>query len=93
VARLHTIHNDLEQLGYANNLEVFTYAHFPYNYFLAVDGDTKHGKMLVSHYLYGVTRAESPTLIIHRKDSPSLFNTYWNSLKSLTKNAKRIIPA
>lgn len=92
VGRLKTIHKTLAEAGFASNLEVFSYAHFPYNYFLAVDGAQKNGKLLVSHYLYGITRAESPTLVIHRKDNPTLFKTYWDSLQALIKDAKMIIP-
>lgn len=93
IASLNSIQKDLAMAGFANSLEVFSYSHFPYNYFMAVDGAKKHGKMIVSHYLYGKTRADSPSLIIYKKETPALFNTYWDSLNALMKNAKRIIPA
>ncbi len=92
-ASLKTIHKNLAEAGFGGNLEVFSYSHFPYGYFMAVDPAEKHGKMIVSPYLYGITRADSPTFIIYRKENPRLFNTYWDSLRALMKNAKRIIPA
>lgn len=93
IARLHSVQEGVAANGLPGSFEVFSYTHLPYSYFLAVDPATRNGKILVSPYLYGITRAASPTFIILRKDNPGLFTTYWDSLRALMKNAKRIIPA
>lgn len=81
------------QKGYPGKFEVFTYDHVPYAYFMAVDGGTEHCKMLVSPYLYGIQRSDTPVLEFSRSNNMALYHTYWSSLAALMSGAKRIIPA
>jgi hypothetical protein len=80
----------LKAEGYPGQFDVFTYKHIPYNHFLIVDGVKPYGKMIVSHYLYGIRRANCPVLIIHKQYSYDLFRRYWDSFKMLTRGAKKV---
>src|SRR5207237_616826 len=49
------------------SFEVYLYSHFPYCASIIVDGDDPDGRMLVSHYLYGTRRADTPHLVFGRQ--------------------------
>ena len=93
IEKLKTIQSEFSVKNFKGNFEVYTYDHVPYNYFMIVDGGTPICKMLASHYLFGLRRAESPMLQFSRQDQPALYRKYWQSFSALVKNAKRIIPS
>lgn len=92
IDRLRVLQTEFAAEGYPGRFEVFEYEHIPYNYFMSVDGCARHGKLMVSLYLYGVRRSATPVFLIHRKDTPVLHQTYWDSFQALMKNARRIVP-
>jgi hypothetical protein len=90
VLRLGSIKKDIDETGYPGTFEVFTYKHIPYNYFFTIDGGTPNGKMMISHYVYGLPRAKCPVMEFSKNSNHDLYMKYWNSLQKLTKNAKAI---
>jgi hypothetical protein len=89
--RLKIITQELEQQQYPGTFEVFTYEHIPSNYFLAIDADDKSkAKMMVSHYLYGESRANCPVMEFTRQAEPTLFIRYQTALNKLIKSAKKV---
>ncbi len=93
IAKLRSVQAEFSRMDFKGKFEVFAYEHFPYGYFMAVDGATPYCKMLVSPYLFGIKRADAPVLEFSRKNEADLYHIYWQSLTALMKNAKRIIPA
>lgn len=89
--RLKVISDELNTLNHSGQFEVFTYRHFPANYFLAVDISEKSiAKMMVSNYLFGEKRADCPVMSFTRQDQLTLFMRYLQSLNKITKGAKKI---
>ena len=88
VERLKTLVAEIKQMGLPGSFEIYFYKHIPYNHFLAVDTKTAGGKMMVSHYIYGVRRAECPVWEFTKKDQPNLFRKYLESLQLYIKDAK-----
>lgn len=72
-------------------IQLYEYQHIPYNNFVIIDGRKPNGKMLISPYLYGQRRAQSPILEIHRRRNFNLYQLYWDSYKYIIKSAKRIV--
>lgn len=91
IERLNVIAADLLATPRPGKFEIYQYRHIPYAYFLAVDGALECGKMMVSPYLYGVSRANCPVMVLNKKEHTSLFIKYWESLQFMTENAKQLI--
>ena len=87
IERLSCVHSELNAHGYPGRFEIFSYDHIPNNYFLVVDAGIPSGKMMVSHYLYGIRRSDCPVMEFTRKDTPILFMRYRDSSNALTKDA------
>ncbi len=87
ILRLKEVMDEYEQSKYPGKFEVFIYKHIPYNHFLIVDGGTRQGTMVVSHYIYGVRRASCPTIQFTKSQNSSLFKRYWTSYKALSETA------
>lgn len=87
VEKLNIIIKEYQYLDLKGSFELHFYKHLPYNHFLIVDGGTRSGKMLVSHYLYGIRRANCPVVRITKNKSRTLFKRYWESFKLLSQDA------
>lgn len=89
--KFQIIQTEFAQYDYRGKLSVFTYRHFPFNHFLAIDPDDKQlAQMSVSNYLYGQQRADCPVINFTRASEPLLFLRYLGSLQKLTRDAKRV---
>ena len=88
--RIKDLYKVLSQDGLQDRLQVFIYKHIPYNHFLIVDGATPKGKMMVSHYLYGIRRANGPVMEFSKQSERDLYRKYWTSFLALSKEAKRL---
>lgn len=91
VEKLKRVSREFEQTRYPGTFEIYQYKHIPYNHFLAVDPKLPGGKMMVSHYIYGVLRAKCPVLEFTKSRQPDLFEKYAQSLELFTREAKRLI--
>lgn len=89
--KFQLIQAEFAKFKYLGKLSVFTYRHFPFNHFLAIDPDDKQlAQMSVSNYLYGQQRADCPVINFTRASEPLLFLRYLDSLQKLTRDAKRV---
>jgi hypothetical protein len=92
LTKIQKIHTEFEKENYKGSFEVYLYKHLPTNHFFVVDGYLSDGKMMVSHYLYGLRRAECPVIEIDKRFQASLFKKYYKSLELFTEGARRVIP-
>ncbi len=90
IERLEELHQQVVEMRLPGKFEVYSYKHIPYNHFLITDGWKPHGKMMISHYLYGIRRADSPVVVFSQQHNYDLYRKYWDSFKCLTKGAKRL---
>ncbi len=90
IERLKSLCSEFEAMNLAGKFEVYLYRHIPYSLFYVVDGATEAGKMMISPYLYGIRRANSPVLEITRKDQPPLYRKYWESLQLYVDGAQKL---
>ncbi len=91
IGRLKRLHEEIAVKNYAGSLELYAYKHIPYNYFFICDSSSRNNaKMLISHYIYGVHRSNSPVFEFTKRNNPILFKRYWQSYKAMTQDAKRI---
>jgi len=89
--KLKRLIREFEQPHYPGTFEIYLYKHVPYNHFLVVDQHLDGGKMMVSHYLYGVRRAECPVWEFSKSKQPDLFQKYADSLEFFIRDAKRLV--
>lgn len=90
VEKLKGIVQEFAQQRYTGSFEIFLYQHIPYNHFLVVDPKLDGGKMMVSHYIYGVRRAECPVWEFTRSGQEDLFGKYLISLEVFLKDSRPI---
>lgn len=88
--KLILIRNEFDAKKLPGKIELYAYKHIPTNYFLCVDGGTRHGKLISSSYLYGLRRAEVPLLEIEKRYNPALYRKYYSSMRALIKDARLI---
>ncbi len=88
--KLLRVQQQFREAGYKGNFEIYTYKNIPNNYFMTVDGDSQEGRMMVSHYIYGESRANCPVLEFSKSSNPFLYDRYWASLRKLAENARPI---
>lgn len=91
INKLRRIRDEFQKAEYLGTFQIYTYKHVPYNYFTTVDRGKPIGKIMVSHYIYGESRANCPVMEISRKESPTLFRRYSDSLTRLIKKAN-VVP-
>lgn len=87
IHKLGILDKEFQEDIFVGQFEVFLYKHIPQNHFLIVDGETPNGKMMVSHYLFGINRADCPVIRFNKKSNRRLFSTYMKSFKALAQNA------
>ncbi|MFM9952039.1 MAG: hypothetical protein ACKV1O_29175 [Saprospiraceae bacterium] len=90
IEKLGKVQQQFINAGYRGAFEIFAYQHIPANYFMTVDGDSPDGKVMVSHYVYGLSRANCPVLEFSKKSNPALYDRYWDSLQMLAQNARQL---
>ncbi len=91
IRRLQLFYADIKDEKYCDNFEVYTYRHFPNNYFLAIDrSNNAQAKMMISNYLFGQKRVQCPVLEFSRAEQSTLFLRYDESLQKIITNAKKI---
>lgn len=91
IERLKLVVDELDLTAGSGKFEIYQYKHIPYGFFLVVDAALDSGKMMIAPYLYGVRRANCPAMSFNKKDHPSLFRKYWDSLRHFTGDAKQLI--
>lgn len=90
IENLQQVVLEINQYNFKGKMRLFHYNSFPYYNALIADGDFPHGRMFISPYLYGVSRANSPVIEAHKQKDSKLFNKYWRSVKALISQAKQI---
>jgi len=85
--------NELARWGKAHasslpgNFEVRVYDHFPYLHAMCIDPESDRARIIVSHYLYAIRRADTPYLQLGRQENPALFRKWWTSIEALVASA------
>lgn len=90
IERLRALCQEFEGMKLAGSFEIFLYKHIPFSQILVVDSKMDGAKMMVSHYLYGVGRANCPVMEFSKKDQPQLFNKYWESFQLFVDGAVKL---
>jgi len=90
IERLKALSKEFSDLNLAGSFEVFTYRHIPFSQVLVIDNEMEGAKMMVSHYLYGIKRADCPVLEFTKKDKPQLFKKYWESFQLFVDEAVKL---
>lgn len=90
IKRLKDIQREINELGYPGKIKIYTYKHIPQSHYLIIDGATPLGKMMVTHYLYGIKRADCPMLEVSKQYNYELYNKYYRSFKLLTKSVQNL---
>lgn len=92
LSKLYSFKKEVQSLGYAGKVEIFTYEAYPLFHVQCTDGETDAGKMTVSNYLYDIKRSECPVFQFSRQSHPIMFDTYWKSIKNLISKSKPWAP-
>jgi len=76
--------------NHKGNMSLYAYTCLPYMHVLAVDGNSKNGKILVSNYMCGILRVDMPVMEIVKAEQPVLFQKYWESSQHIISTSKLI---
>ncbi|MCI5080541.1 MAG: hypothetical protein MRY78_02555 [Saprospiraceae bacterium] len=90
IQEFRVVCKEFDLLKKKGTLQLFKYRHIPYNHFLIRDGNRRDGEMIVSHYLFGIKRADCPSMRIEKARMHDLYKRYWTSYQYLTKDAKEV---
>lgn len=90
IQQLQEIKADFEKKKLSGQFDVFSYKHIPYNHFLITDGETSLGRMMLSHYIYGIRRADCPVIEFSKAVDKNLYERYWKSLQYYIEGAKKL---
>ena len=88
ILKLNELKEYFESQDYKGKFEIHTYAHIPYSHFCVIDGHTSNGKMIISPYIFGIKRADSPVFELSKKKHHYLFERYWQSIQLILKNSE-----
>lgn len=88
IERLQKICRFFQGENFPGQFKVLTYRHIPTQYMLLVDPESQHAKTMISHYIYGVSRANCPVLEVHKKQNRDLYRRYWNAARVFVQDAK-----
>ncbi len=89
VEELEEVIKELREQKLEGNMTLHTYTCLPHMHCLIIDGDSPEGKMLVSHYMYGIKRSEIPVIEISKKENPDLFSKYWQSAQQIISTSSQ----
>lgn len=70
--------------------KLFSYNCFPFANIIAIDRKSRNGKLLVSPYLYGINRKESPGFLILKSENKELFQLYNDSIDAILSRSIEI---
>lgn len=84
------VRDELNAASTKGQMKVYIYNSLPSNHYLIVDGEHKNGKMLLTPYLYGISRANCPVVELHQQKSPIAFEKYRQSAEFIIKQAIEI---
>ena len=90
IERLKLLCAEFEAMQLQGKFEIYLYRHIPYSLYLVVDGATDDGKMMVSPYLYGVSRANCPVMEFVKKDRRPLYRRHWESVQLFMDGAQKL---
>ncbi|MBA7501482.1 hypothetical protein ES706_00052 [subsurface metagenome] len=90
IGELKKLQKEFRSLNLKGVFEIYLYEHFPYFHAVCVDPETKAGHITVSHYLYGLSRADAPVFQFYKAMNKEMFVKYWHSIKGLLEESKLI---
>ena len=91
IRRFQSLKKDFEARQLAGSFEIYLYRHIPYCLYLAIDNGHDSGKMMVSPYLFGVSRANCPVLEFTKAGHPELYRRHLESMRAFMDGAERLI--
>ncbi len=90
IEKLKGVKIKLNEAGFKGKFRLFRYNTFPYFNALVADRDFPHARMFISPYLYGVSRANSPVIEVHKRKNDKLYTKYWASVIAIIERAEEI---
>jgi len=97
---INDIYSSIQQLKkqqkefYGLNLkglfEIYAYEHVPYFHAVCVDPEMDNGRLTVSHYIHGLSRADAPVIQFSRASNEKMFGKYWHSIKELLIGSRQL---
>lgn len=80
---------ELDKVG-TGKMHLYTYDSFPTANIIAIDRNSRNGQLLVSPYLYGVSRRESPVFLLKKQENKELFDLYNQTVESVRSISKEV---
>jgi len=88
IQQLKTQQKQFEGLNLKGQFEIYAYEHVPYFHAVCVDPETDYGRLTVSHYIHGISRANAPVAQFSRASNDKMFDKYWLSIKELLMRSR-----
>ena len=80
--------SQMNQLVHPGQFKLYKYQRYPNYHATVIDPEQPNGVIVISPYMYGLLRKNSPVIQVHKKDNKVLFHTYWKSIKAFTTGTK-----
>lgn len=90
IKTLKKVQKEFRDAGLLGSFEIYAYKSLPYFHAVCIDANTDAARMVISHYLHGVKRADSPVIQFSKKTNVIMFNKYLSSILFLQENSKKI---
>lgn len=90
IGQLSKLFLQINKRKYKGTIELYRYDHFPYYHASVLDGGTERGRLCISPYLFGLSRANAPVIELDRKHNPVLYRKYWRSIKAITSSTRTV---
>jgi hypothetical protein len=91
IRRFQSLKQEFEARNLPGSFEIYKYKHIPYCLYLAIDNGQESGKMMVSPYLYGVSRANCPVMEFSKAEHPELYRWHLESMEAFMDGAEKVI--
>lgn len=90
INELLLLKSEFNKKGYKGSFNIYVYSNLPYCSIQLIDQGDNNGRALISNYLYGIKRAESPVIEIVKCLNPKIWDTYYNSTKNIMSNSRQV---
>ncbi len=84
------IFKELNKQSSKGKMHLHTYDCFPYFHGTVIDGASVFGKICITQYLYGISRANSPRFQVDKKHNLEVYTAYWDSINAIISNSNEI---
>lgn len=90
IIKLQHLRQNFLEKNHPGSFHIYTYQHIPSSHFIVIDPKSADARIMVTHYLYGVPRADCPVVICSKRENLALYKMYKASMDYVIAGAKNV---